>query len=256
MHGKPIGCTWLTMENYTQEKEGEMRVQGRLSIKLVYPTLPPSRRATDADLGKDRIWQAILAATPVTRCIRLGGGMEAIWLLVVLRYVPGPRAGQRERAKPSPSLSVHTPLYSYGGRLSGRAEDEVPGTGTNPYSAEERASRRSRNEVDLDETPSPATVTWGRREPQQWDVTLLSTVAPRHMLSAASPSLCLPGTLEIVEVEEAHREENPADTRNVMASFRMKKSCRTRLCAGEMRRGSKGIWLAGSALRFVSITDT
>lgn len=120
MHGKPIGCNWLTMENYTQEKEGEMRVQGRSSIKLVFPTLPPSRRATDADLGKDRIWQAILAATPVTCRIRFGGGLEAIWLLVVLRYVPSPRGGQRERAKPSPSSSLHTPPYSCLGELRTR----------------------------------------------------------------------------------------------------------------------------------------
>ncbi|KAK7438690.1 hypothetical protein Landi51_11538 [Colletotrichum acutatum] len=183
MHGKPIGCTWLTMENYTQEKEGEMRVQGRLSIKLVYPTLPPSRRTTDADLGKDRIWQAILAATPVTSCTRFGGGMEAIWLFgraSIRTKSYGRPAGTSETF---PVVVESTPLYSYGVLLSGRAENEVPGAGTNPYSAEERASsrNRSRNEVDLDETPSPATVTWGRREPQQWDVTLLSTVAPRHM---------------------------------------------------------------------------
>ncbi|KAK1457716.1 hypothetical protein CMEL01_15699 [Colletotrichum melonis] len=34
---------------------------------------------------------------------------------------------------------------------------------------------------------------------------------PYTTVSAAIRSLCLPGTLEIVEVEEAHREENPAE---------------------------------------------
>ncbi|KAK1979057.1 hypothetical protein LZ30DRAFT_192393 [Colletotrichum cereale] len=71
------------------------------------------------------------------------GGMGAIWLSTVRRYVPCPKASQRERGKAKPLSSlgrVGVGRRADRGQLSDMHDTLTKGTGTdtNPYSADKR----------------------------------------------------------------------------------------------------------------------
>ncbi|KAK1470893.1 hypothetical protein CCUS01_01011 [Colletotrichum cuscutae] len=197
------------------EKEGEMRVQGRSSIKLVYPTLPPSRRATDADLGKDRIWQAILAATPVTCDLAFGRAS-----------IP----------KPSPLLSLlrryssdEVPAFRHGYKpIFGRRKGK-PGFGRDPVASDRGGDENHSNGMSPCSPPKPESpqIAWAplangsekvaapsivhcalppqrylriQSDPpplEPWRARIFGPGSVQYTtVSAAIRSLCLPGTLE------------------------------------------------------------